>query len=84
MNIIYLHGFKSNSDSIKGRLLKQYCAEHLPDIKIHLPDLNMPPVEALKQISELIEALEDVALVGSSLGAFMRHNWSLSIIFQLY
>ncbi|RJL69064.1 YqiA/YcfP family alpha/beta fold hydrolase [Acinetobacter radioresistens] len=70
MNIIYLHGFKSNSDSIKGRLLKQYCAEHLPDIKIHLPDLNMPPVEALKQMSELIEALEDVALVGSSLGSF--------------
>ena len=67
MNIIYLHGFNSSSSSIKGLSL-QYCSEL--DINVHLPDLNRSPEQVVAQVSELIESLQEVALVGSSLGGF--------------
>ena len=69
MNIIYLHGFKSNSNSIKGKLLQHYCAKY-PEIQVHLPDLNMSPNAAIAYVSGLIESMHDVALLGSSLGGF--------------
>ena len=69
MNIIYLHGFKSNSNSIKGKLLQHYCAKY-PEIQVHLPDLNMSPNAAIAHVSELIESMHNVALLGSSLGGF--------------
>jgi len=69
MNIIYLHGFKSNSNSIKGKLLQHYCAKY-PEIQVHLPDLNMSPKAAIAYVSGLIESMHDVALLGSSLGGF--------------
>lgn len=69
MNIIYLHGFKSNSNSIKGKLLQHYCAKY-PEIQVHLPDLNMSPKAAIAYVSGLIELMHDVALLGSSLGGF--------------
>lgn len=70
MNLIYLHGFKSSALSIKGQQLKHYCERHCPEIRVHLPDLNLPPVQALARVANLIEALDHVALVGSSLGGF--------------
>lgn len=70
MNLIYLHGFKSSALSIKGQQLKDYCERHCPEIRVHLPDLNLPPVQALARVANLIEALDHVALVGSSLGGF--------------
>lgn len=69
MNIIYLHGFKSSALSIKGQLLNDYCHCHLSH-HVYLPDLNMQPQDVLDKISNLIEQLDDVALVGSSLGGF--------------
>lgn len=70
MNLIYLHGFKSSALSIKGQQLKHYCERHCPEIRVHLPDLNLPPVQALARVANLIESLDHVALVGSSLGGF--------------
>lgn len=69
MNIIYLHGFLSSALSIKGQQLKQYCQENTGH-QVYLPDLNMHPEQALDKVSNLIESLQDVALVGSSLGGF--------------
>ena len=69
MNIIYLHGFKSSALSIKGQQLKQYFL-HENSVRVHLPDLNQPPCEVMAKMSALIESLNDVALVGSSLGGF--------------
>ncbi|KGT48220.1 MULTISPECIES: YqiA/YcfP family alpha/beta fold hydrolase [Acinetobacter] len=69
MNVIYLHGFRSSSASIKGQLLKDYCEKHTK-VQVHLPDLNMPPVDAIQRVSQLIGSMKDVALVGSSLGGF--------------
>lgn len=68
MNIIYLHGFKSSALSIKGQQLHQYAQgkNHC----VHLPDLNCPPHRVMHTLSQLIESLDQVALVGSSLGGF--------------
>ena len=69
MNIIYLHGFQSSALSIKGQQLSDYCERHTSH-KVHLPDLNLSPVQVLEKVSKLIEQLENVVLVGSSLGGF--------------
>ncbi len=63
MNIVYLHGFQSNSNSVKGQILRRHCAD-LNGVHVHLPDLNMPPLQVMQQMSELIEGLDDVVLVG--------------------
>lgn len=70
MDIIYLHGFKSHPNAIKGQLLQQYCAQHASRVQVHLPDLNRSPVEVMARVSDLIERLERPVLVGSSLGGF--------------
>ncbi|MDH0032499.1 MULTISPECIES: YqiA/YcfP family alpha/beta fold hydrolase [unclassified Acinetobacter] len=71
MQIIYLHGFRSNPMSKKGQQLRRYCANH-DQFQVHLPDLNLSPDEVLQKISGLIESLprDQVVLVGSSLGGF--------------
>ena len=70
MNLIYLHGFQSSPLSMKGQLLYAYVQQYCPDIQMHLPDLNAPPVAVLANVSGLIQSLTNVALVGSSLGGF--------------
>ena len=69
MNIIYLHGFQSSALSIKGQQLKQYFAENNA-VTVYLPDLNQAPLQVMQQMSALIESLQNVTLVGSSLGGF--------------
>ena len=69
MNILYLHGFQSSALSIKGQQLKDYCTLYT-SYTVHLPDLNMPPLQVIETISDLIRQLDDVVVVGSSLGGF--------------
>jgi predicted esterase YcpF (UPF0227 family) len=69
MNIIYLHGFQSNAFSIKGQAIKKFCQPY-KNISVHLPDLNMPPEKALAYVSDMIADLDQVGLIGSSLGGF--------------
>ncbi|MCY1162040.1 hypothetical protein D9M71_22290 [compost metagenome] len=67
MNIIYLHGFQSSTLSIKGQYIQAFCQNQH---HVHLPDLNMPPQQVLAHVSEMIECLDQVVLIGSSLGGF--------------
>ncbi|WP_445116881.1 YqiA/YcfP family alpha/beta fold hydrolase [Acinetobacter sp. WZC-1] len=69
MNIIYLHGFKSSALSIKGQQLSDYCQQHTSH-RVHLPDLNLPPKDVMAKVSDLMLHLDNVALLGSSLGGF--------------
>ncbi|OTG96717.1 esterase [Acinetobacter sp. ANC 4654] len=69
MNIIYLHGFQSSTLSIKGQYIQAFCQNQHP-IQVHLPDLNMPPKQVLAHVSKMIECLDHVVLIGSSLGGF--------------
>ena len=67
MNIIYLHGFQSSTLSIKGQFIQAFCQNQH---HVHLPDLNMPPQQVLAHVSAMIECLDQVVLIGSSLGGF--------------
>lgn len=79
MNVIYLHGFASSTASMKAQMLAAYCAQH-DDLTLYLPDLNHPVQQALQDVSELIDRLSEVVLIGSSLGGFyatqmvVKHN----------
>ncbi|MFD1438662.1 alpha/beta fold hydrolase [Acinetobacter sp. ANC 5380] len=68
MNIIYLHGFQSSALSIKGQQIKAFCQQ--TDFQVYLPDLNMPPQQVLAYVSDMIASLDQVVLIGSSLGGF--------------
>ena len=70
MNIIYLHGFQSSALSIKGQQIKDYCQQQGQKVRVNLPDLNMPPKQTMAHLAAMIENLDQVVLVGSSLGGF--------------
>jgi hypothetical protein len=67
--IIYLHGFGSNGNAFKARLLKRIY----PGINIFSPDLSIEPIKAItfleKYISEQCHNIPCL-VVGSSLGGF--------------
>lgn len=84
-HIFYLHGFKSQANSVKGTLLQRYCKTAYPHIKVHLPDLNSPPQLVIEQIKKQIDAKykrEHICFVGSSLGGFyatyLAHHYDCS------
>lgn len=72
MNILYLHGFRSNPQSTKAQLMAAYfrTTEH----RFVCPQLPASPALAMELACELIEdrgdAAKDWALIGSSLGGF--------------
>ena len=80
MNIIYIHGLDSDANSTKGILLENYCQQYHPDINVVRPDLNKTPDQVFRQITSLIESLNNsddaqrqtsnTVLVGSSLGSY--------------
>lgn len=70
MKIVYIHGFASTGEAVKGRVLR----EHFGSEAILSPTLPVDPVLAIEILENLIEQLlqknESVNLVGSSLGGF--------------
>jgi pimeloyl-ACP methyl ester carboxylesterase len=79
MRVIYLHGFASSSRSSKARYFQDRLAPH--GITLEAPDFNEPAFETLT-VTRMLEQVADVvgrsdgrvALVGSSLGAFVALN----------
>ena len=70
MQLIYIHGLNSDANSVKGKMLDDWCQENRPEIKVVRPDLNLPPQEVIKKLAELITHDPHTGLVGSSLGGF--------------
>ncbi|AXI04757.1 esterase [Aquirhabdus parva] len=70
MQLIYIHGLNSDANSIKGQMLTDWCAIHRPEIQVFRPDLNVPPLQVMQILSEIIARDPDTGLVGSSLGGF--------------
>lgn len=72
--IIYLHGFNSAPQTVKGQMLARAAAA-LPDPpRFHLPKLSHRPAQAMRDVCSWIdsEAPEGrgLAVIGSSLGGF--------------
>jgi predicted esterase YcpF (UPF0227 family) len=70
--IIYAHGFNSSSSSYKARLLQRLICEQGANVDFWCPDLPHWPEEAVTVLSNKIKigSIDDVVLVGSSLGGF--------------
>ena len=72
--IVYLHGFNSSAQSVKGRTIARAAAA-LPDPpRFHIPDLAHRPAQAMREVCAWIESAavepKTLALIGSSLGGF--------------
>ncbi|TXD96274.1 hypothetical protein ES754_11630 [Psychrobacter frigidicola] len=73
MNLIYIHGLDSDSNSTKGLLLEQYCQQYYPEISVFRPDLNKSPVQVFAQLTDLVAEsgnVSETVLIGSSLGGY--------------
>jgi predicted esterase YcpF (UPF0227 family) len=72
--LVYLHGFNSAPQSVKGQLLAR-AAGALPNPpRFHLPQLHHRPGRALREVGEWLERnvpqVDELTLIGSSLGGF--------------
>ena len=72
--LVYLHGFNSAPQSIKGQLLARAVSALRPQPRFHVPQLPPRPNEAMREVAGWIEQhvsdANDLTLVGSSLGGY--------------
>ena len=84
MHVFYLHGFASSARSTKAAFFAARLAEH--GLPLHTPDFNEPDFSTLtvsRMIAQVQRALATlpegpVALIGSSLGAFVAVQTALA------
>ncbi len=72
--LLYIHGFNSSPLSMKANLMREYCHQHRPDIKVIIPQLPCFPQLAAQLLLDIVEQYQKdyrIGLVGSSLGGFM-------------
>ncbi|NRF15339.1 esterase YqiA [Vibrio coralliilyticus] len=72
--LLYIHGFNSSPLSHKANVMKEYCQQHRPDIKVVVPQLPCFPQQAAEYLLNIIEQHKDdyqIGLIGSSLGGYM-------------
>lgn len=72
--LLYLHGFNSSPLSLKANIMKAYCQQYRPDIKLMIPQLPCFPADAAKYLSSLVQQYAsdyNIGLVGSSLGGYL-------------
>ncbi|MEI6893600.1 MAG: YqiA/YcfP family alpha/beta fold hydrolase [Colwellia sp.] len=72
-NILYIHGFNSSPLSLKAEQTRQYLVENFPEVSFFCPQLAVTPVEAINQLTQLIEQYSSNTqwyLIGSSLGGY--------------
>ena len=68
MRLIYVHGFRSSSQSFKAGLLQTRLSERGQGDRFRAPDLPVEPDLAVRLIQQSIGPTESDTLVGSSLG----------------
>jgi uncharacterized protein len=79
MRVLYLHGFASSAQSSKARFFREKLAAH--GVEVVTPDFNEPDFSTLTITRMLAQVRAEidmtpgpVALIGSSLGAFVAVN----------
>ena len=72
--ILYLHGFNSSPQSVKGRAIARAAAASPDAPRFHIPNLAHRPAQAMREVCAWIESAaveaKSLALIGSSLGGF--------------
>ncbi len=72
--IVYLHGFNSSPQSVKGRAIARAAAALADPPRLHVPELAHRPARAMRDVCAWIESApansRNLALVGSSLGGY--------------
>lgn len=71
--LVYLHGFNSAPQSIKGQLLARAVAALPAPPRFHLPQLPLRPAEAMREVAQWVEqhaTATALTFIGSSLGGF--------------
>jgi len=71
--IVYLHGFNSAPQSLKGQLVARAAARLSARPIFHLPKLSHRPAQAIGDVCAWIDAHasgRELALIGSSLGGY--------------
>ena len=72
--IVYLHGFNSAPQSVKGQMLTRAAAALADPPRFHLPQLDHRPARAMRDVRAWIDAEapggQGLTLIGSSLGGF--------------
>lgn len=76
-HLLYIHGFLSGPASSKASQTMAYL-KHNDQWQVHCPALSSYPDVALRQLQQVIDEipLQDLALVGSSLGGFWAKYWA--------
>lgn len=72
--LLYIHGFNSSPLSHKANVMKEFCLENRPDIKLVTPRLPCFPQQAAQHLLDIVNQYKDdytIGLVGSSLGGYM-------------
>lgn len=72
--LLYLHGFNSSPLSEKANIMSDFCKTERPDIKVVVPQIATFPMQARKQLLDIVEANRadfTIGLVGSSLGGYL-------------
>ncbi|EGQ7929118.1 esterase YqiA [Vibrio vulnificus] len=72
--LLYIHGFNSSPLSMKANLMREYCEQHRPDIKVVVPQLPSFPQAAAECLLEIVQrhkTTHRIGLVGSSLGGYL-------------
>ncbi|HFQ5057095.1 TPA: esterase YqiA [Vibrio vulnificus] len=72
--LLYIHGFNSSPLSIKANLMREYCEQYRPDIKVVVPQLPSFPQAAAECLLEIVQqhkTTRRIGLVGSSLGGYL-------------
>ena len=75
--LVYLHGFNSSPQTVKGRKLAAAAAALDEPPRVHVPALHHRPAQAMRDVRAWVDAnvadraaLNSLAFVGSSLGGF--------------
>ena len=70
-SVVYIHGFNSAPASFKAQQFRQAWSQlGLPAEQLLIPALHHHPKQAMHQLQEAIEQLQQPVLVGSSLGGY--------------
>ena len=87
-HLLYLHGFRSSPQSFKARRLRDWIAQHRPEVHWCCPQLPPSPAQALALAEQCTDGWprDSAAVVGSSLGGFYatvlahRHGWRAVVV----